>query len=256
MYENTVKAALSETKSKFALAEALATDIPAKAEGDKLHVRDELIKARQAVIDAGGEPKSVETLDQYRKTALWVSAVNSRFSWVGGYSFTAHNEARMAGIAFEDYQANPKNTREVRQESNPPKASKDGDPRKVVQGWTPEQKAEAIQEAYADPETRKAVKKLPTRPEPKDVDGNEITEADKKAAEAWGQEQGQKVIQQLTPLAIQGVLAYLEKATESLRDIVQDGGLTPELVRQVESAHAGFIDELNVAKMSVSSKER
>lgn len=157
-YTNVVTAALAETTSKFRLAEALAADIPARQSGpsDEANINEELEAARQAIIAAGGEPRSAKTLRNYRDTALWVRPVNgSNFQWVSGYSFTAHHEARMAGVSFEDFAANPRNARETRQEHGG--GSKDGDPTKVVSGWSPEQKAAAAREVLSDPEVAREV---------------------------------------------------------------------------------------------------
>jgi hypothetical protein len=60
-HRRVVSAALAETVSKFKLAEALAEDIPACVTDDRA-VRVFLAEADHAIVAAGGEPRSVETL--------------------------------------------------------------------------------------------------------------------------------------------------------------------------------------------------
>lgn len=147
-YDRTVRAAIGETNSKFALAEALALDIPAKTAGDGADVQDKLVAARSAIIKAGGEVRSVATLNDYRKTAIWMSGgesgVNPSIPWVAGHSYTAHEEARKAGLTPEAFAADPKPARATRKENG--KASKDGDPKNVVSGWSQEQRKQAVKE--------------------------------------------------------------------------------------------------------------
>ena len=162
-YKKTVAAAVSETRSKFALAEALATEIPPQqgrrndlSGGAK--VSGHLADARQAIIDAGGEPRAVATLDGYRLTALWTSGGTARsFAWVAGYSFTAHNEARKAGIPFDEFAAEPRTTDRIRRDAG--KAGTDGPPARVVETWTPQERDEAVRELVSNPETRQSVRK-------------------------------------------------------------------------------------------------
>jgi hypothetical protein len=104
----TVKAATDETSSKFALAEALAKEIPPRKPGPRL-VGDErgsltetLKDVRQEIIDAGGEERSIRILNQYRLTALWVRE-GERFRWIPKTSFSAHSESRNAGMTYEDF---------------------------------------------------------------------------------------------------------------------------------------------------------
>jgi len=110
-YDRIVTAALSETKSRFALAEALALDIPqrdpgVKAAGDTTEPIDVYLReAREQIIAAGGEPRSVETLRQIRSTALWAAAGDGTFRWVPGRSFTSHNHVRAYGWSFEAFLA-------------------------------------------------------------------------------------------------------------------------------------------------------
>ncbi len=104
-YKRTVKAALAETKGKFALAEALALDIPKQQGKDGVHMA--LCDAREAIIAAGGEPKAVGTLGNYRKTALHFARLRAKsgFQWVDGVSFTAHVAAQEAGMSVIDFKA-------------------------------------------------------------------------------------------------------------------------------------------------------
>lgn len=157
-YDRTVAAALSETKSKFTLAEALALDVPPRSQGSRAHdvsVTDYLSQARQSIIDAGGEPRSVSSLLKYRNTALWAStstASGRSFAWVPGYSFSAHSEARETGLTFEQFAAEPKTRNEIRQDAG--RAGNYGPPERAVQSWTSEQKASVaetlIREAPAE----------------------------------------------------------------------------------------------------------
>lgn len=156
-FVRTVAAALGETRSKFGLAEALAVEIPPRRPGPSGDdsVRDELARARQAILDAGGEPRDVGTLDCYRRTALWVSGdVPRNFSWIAGVSFSAHDEARKAGMTFDEFMALPsKTTRTVRQAVG--RTSPDGP--KIIESWTPAEKQEAARRLLADEETLDAV---------------------------------------------------------------------------------------------------
>ena len=79
-YPRIIEAALSETASKFKLAEALATEIPAKKEGDGQKVMEQLEAALQEIENNGGEEVSAHTLSHYRRVGLWVLTpeVNSR----------------------------------------------------------------------------------------------------------------------------------------------------------------------------------
>lgn len=123
-YDRTITAALAETTSKFDLAEALALEIPARSPGgsatDPTKIHDCLNEAREAVIAAGGEPKSVRTFAEYRKTALWVMIeswpVNGpTFRWVKDASYTAHREAYDQGMTYGEFAALPsKKARDIR----------------------------------------------------------------------------------------------------------------------------------------------
>lgn len=158
-YERVVSAALAETASKFRLAEALALDIPRRREGgsteNEQSVDAELTEARQRVIDAGGEPRSVVTLKDYRTTALWVMITNGSdptpaFRWIPGVSYSAHAEARRYGFTYDKFAALPaKTTDALRKLAGRP--GTDGKPAAIASGWTPEEKAEVVREALADP---------------------------------------------------------------------------------------------------------
>lgn len=155
-YEKTVAAAVAETKSKFALAEALAEDIPPRHGGptEDVTINEYLTEARQAIVAAGGEGRSVGTLRHYRDTALWVRHVNvADYRWLPGVSFTAHTEARLAGLTHDEFVAMPsKKVRDIRPLAGT--VSPDGD---VVRSWSLEQKAEAARELLADPEVAEQV---------------------------------------------------------------------------------------------------
>lgn len=111
-YDRTVSAALSETASKFALAEALALDIaprrgrPAR---DETSTDQHLTEVREQVIEAGGEPKSVATLRNYRLTALWAKHPKTgSFRWVEDRCWSAHDEARQRGLSYLEFAALPR----------------------------------------------------------------------------------------------------------------------------------------------------
>lgn len=113
-YHRTVSAALSETASKFALAEALATDIPSRrgrpARGEA-GTDQQLSEAREQVCAAGGEPRSVATLRNYRLTALWVkNPKTGSFRWLKGRCWSAHDEARQRGLSYAEFAALPPET--------------------------------------------------------------------------------------------------------------------------------------------------
>lgn len=146
-YKRVVSAALAETSSKFMLAEALALDIPPHKRGpaaDDASVSRYLEQARLAIIDAGGEPRAVKTLDEYRRTALWVSMdLRRNFAWVAGSSFSAHNEARARGLSYDEFAAAPKTVDQIRR--NAGTAGTDGPPARIAAAWSPDQQAEAAE---------------------------------------------------------------------------------------------------------------
>lgn len=158
-YYRTVKAALAETKSKFELAEALALDIPrrgTRSSSDRHAVLEELAAAREKIILAGGEPRSVDTLDRYRRTALWVYLdVEGVFRWVPGSSFSSHSEACEVGMSYDDFATKPQTARQIRKSHE--RQGKDGPPEKVAQSWTPEQRASVARELLADPEVAEEI---------------------------------------------------------------------------------------------------
>ena len=158
MYERTIAAATAETATKFRLAEALALDIPAlgmrPAQGKT--VPERLAEAREAIRQAGGEPRSVHTLAEYRETALWVSReLTGHFRWVPSASFSAHNEARKSRISYADFAARGGMTvDQIRRESG--NAGTDGKPAAVVANamaqMTTAERAAIVTQALADPD--------------------------------------------------------------------------------------------------------
>jgi len=115
IFDKTVAAAVAETKSKFKLAEALATEIPPQRRGPKtgvtFTVTEYLIDAAAQITRAGGEERSWETLQDYRQVAIWISTeVGKNFRWIKGVSFSAHREACMAGLSYDEFVAMPKKT--------------------------------------------------------------------------------------------------------------------------------------------------
>lgn len=178
-YDRTVSAALAETKSKFGLAEALALDIPPRRSGpsEDATISEYLTEARQAIIDNGGEPHSVGTFAHYRKTALWVQDGDvPNFHWVRGTSFTAHNEARLAGLSYEEFVASPVKTTDAFRKTAG-KAGTDGPAEKIAASWSEDEKVAAARELLSDPDVSS---QIPVEP---DVVRNAVT-ADPQARRA------------------------------------------------------------------------
>lgn len=154
-YPETVKAALSETRSKFALAEALWNEIPERHRGpspdEDANIPALLAEAREAIIAAGGEAKEVETLAKYRYVAKWVFVgTDQNFRWIKGLSFTSHLEARHAygPDGYETFAADPKNAREIRLAKNKAQPG----PKDVTQYLSPEQKAQVGADIATSPD--------------------------------------------------------------------------------------------------------
>ena len=74
-----------------------------------------------------------------------------------------------------------------------------------------------------------------------------------KEAEAWAEEQGRKVLEGLAELGVQGVVGSLGDATDHLKLLIEEGGLTPGLIREIEDAHAAFSEELSVARAATDT---
>lgn len=166
-YEKTIAAALTETKSKFALAEALALDVPPRSRGgsaeDEQSVIAYVTEARDAIVAAGGEDRAVGTLSNYRMTALWAESSDGSvrtFRWVDGVSFTAHNEARMAGESHAQFVARAAagraNSRDIREDHGRAPTGAIS-PSRVVPSWSPEQRADAARELLADPQVAEEI---------------------------------------------------------------------------------------------------
>lgn len=159
-FERIVQAALSETRSKFALAEALALEIPPQKRGPRndASVPTMLEEARKAIVKAGGEPRDTKTLGDYRLTGLWVyTEIGRNFRWLPDVSFSAHLEARSIGLSVEGFNLLPPAERtvpklRVRGGRNPV-----SNPAGRMQEWTPAQRVEAVREAVKDPDIARAV---------------------------------------------------------------------------------------------------
>lgn len=135
-YEYIVEAAMAEQASKFDLAQALATAINHQDQAVQLE------EAREAIIGAGGEPKSVGTLRFYLKVGAWAME-NPSFhtdGWVDGFSFSSHREAMQAGQSLDEFRAAPKTVREIRAAAG--KSSPDS-PAVAIGTWTEEEKETA-----------------------------------------------------------------------------------------------------------------
>jgi len=135
-YDRSVNAAMRETASKFKLAEALALDIPADVGG----AGEKIDEAREAIIEAGGEPRANKTLADYRLTAI-----HFQDGWAVGSSFASHNAARVAGISPDDFARKPLTVREIRDENG---AQSPDSPATAIKNWSPEQKQEARDQLY------------------------------------------------------------------------------------------------------------
>lgn len=158
-YSRTVDAALSETQSKFRLAEALALDIPPRHPGPSGDepVDAYIAQAQAAIVAAGGEYRTVETLKQYRKTALWVGVdLYPNFQWAKGRSYSAHDEARRAGMTYEQFVAMPKATVDtIRQQAG--RAGTDGQPAAIARSWPQHERVQLARETLRDPAARREV---------------------------------------------------------------------------------------------------
>jgi hypothetical protein len=156
-YSKVVKAATAETRSKFGLAEALALDIPPRHPGPQ--VEDEpvdvyLNEAREAITAAGGEPRTIATLKEYRCTALWVAGGGvsgenpTNFAWFPGASFTAHNEARRHGMTLEAFTAlEDKRVDAIRLAAGKAPTGNVS----AIEGWPLERRTDVARELLADP---------------------------------------------------------------------------------------------------------
>lgn len=114
-FPKTIAAALAETQSKFALAEAIALEIPASVQGVSNNLNAELDAMRDEIIEAGGEARAIPTLARYRETALWVQTFASEgFPWVEGTSFTAHSEAYGYKVDWGWFSDDKRTTTEIR----------------------------------------------------------------------------------------------------------------------------------------------
>lgn len=78
----------------------------------------------------------------------------------------------------------------------------------------------------------------------------------KKEANAYAQEMGEKMLTGISNILVTVVVKALQEATEVTKQIVQDcNGIPTEYLKQIEEAHAAFIEELNVARMSEKSTQ-
>jgi hypothetical protein len=85
---------------------------------------------------------------------------------------------------------------------------------------------------------------------------SKLTEAERerarKEAEAWAEEQGQKILAGFSALTVEHIVGALQEATDDIRLLIKEGGVNDKALRKIETAHAGFQEELNVARMAVS----
>lgn len=74
-----------------------------------------------------------------------------------------------------------------------------------------------------------------------------------KEAEAYAEEESRKIMAGLSHLGVQGIIGDLEQAAEQLRLLIEQGGLNEGAIQEIDSALAGFTEELNVARVTVDS---
>lgn len=72
-----------------------------------------------------------------------------------------------------------------------------------------------------------------------------------KEVEAWAEDQAQKVMAGLSQLLVGHITSALQEATGDLREMINQGAVTAEAINTITAVHGGFVDELNVAGMSV-----
>lgn len=244
-YPQTVDAAVTETHTKFVLAEALATEIPPRrpGPGEDDAITTYLTEARQAIIDAGGEPRAVKTLGDYRLTALWVSTgVGRNFGWVDGFSFSAHNEARAAGIDYADFAADPRTTDRSRRETG--KNGTDGPATAVAAGWTPEEKREVGRALLDDPDVGDDVRdeavKQATAP---------VSEAGERAKERERQRENDRPAMRWADL--DGELAATRRSLARWASRLKDVDFDAEEVRLLRDGVAGVRTALDLLDMAL-----
>ena len=73
----------------------------------------------------------------------------------------------------------------------------------------------------------------------------------KKEADAWANEQGEKVLAGLAVLVVNSIVGYLQNATRCMRELIEDGGIVEDHVQSIDQAYIAFIEEFNVVRMSV-----
>lgn len=83
----------------------------------------------------------------------------------------------------------------------------------------------------------------------------QLTDAERerarKEAEAWADEEGRKILAGLAHLVVAQIVGALEEAREGIQELVSKSAVSETALSQIENAHAGFMEELNVARMSV-----
>jgi hypothetical protein len=72
----------------------------------------------------------------------------------------------------------------------------------------------------------------------------------KKEADAWANEQGAEIIASMAHVFVVAVVDSLREAGEALQQLVERGGITAEYLAELEKAHAVFVEQFNVARMS------
>jgi hypothetical protein len=74
----------------------------------------------------------------------------------------------------------------------------------------------------------------------------------RKEADAWAEEQGQKILAGFAGLAVDHIVSALQEAADDMRMLINQNAVTQQSIEKIEAAHAGFQEELNVARMAAS----
>lgn len=101
---------------------------------------------------------------------------------------------------------------------------------------------------------RKAIREERTRA--KEEAEKALTEQERerarKEADAWAEEQGQKILAGFAGLAVDHIVSALQEAADDMRMLINQNAVTQQSIEKIEAAHAGFQEELNVARMAAS----
>lgn len=78
----------------------------------------------------------------------------------------------------------------------------------------------------------------------------------RKEADAFADEEMQKLINAFASLLVKGISSSIQSATDGLQKLQNEckGGIPSEYIAQIETIHVGLIEQLNIARMSEMSK--